>query len=160
MSAGADILQLADDLIAEASAVKVAADAAPDAPARVEHPIVSMLKAAATRLRGIPDDPEVKLADVQKVATTGLPGTGAQSPSMGAGIKKTLGKSPALKTTNLGVTAGTGGAAPAAKIASDLRYVAARLREQGDASTVETQTKAAHLLNAAVGLQLLGGPVR
>jgi hypothetical protein len=69
---------------------------------------------------------------------------------------------PGLKSSNLGVVAGGGGAGETMKEASSdlgrgLRKLAAELREEGAQAARDEQTKAAHVLNAAVGLMHLRG---
>lgn len=149
------ILALAEGLIAEATSqrTKSAAEAAPVA----VHPVALRLKEAAERLRSIPDLDDVTLESVAKLAAALQPGTGAQTPGAGAGFGSTepAPTLPALKTTNLGVTAGSGGAPPAMKVASEIRKLAAELRASEAVTAKEIAMKTAHVLNAARGLHYL-----
>ena len=151
------IVAFAESLIAEATARQQKTAAAPATVAAPSHPVAVLLKEAAAILRTIPDDDEITVADVAKLAAAMQPGTGAQSPGAGAGAGGNMPAPtlPSLRTTNLGVTAGTGGAAPTAKIASEIRKLATALRESDQALTQENQKKAAHVLNAARGLHYL-----
>lgn len=160
MSAGADIEALASALVAKHRSDKTAAvsasTSAPVASTAAENntELVTAIRKCAEALRTLPEPQAVTLDAVRKHASLAQPSTGAQAPSTGASLGGSLpGPSlPSLKTTNLGVTAGSGGAAPAAKIASVLREYAAALRAYEPTSN---ETKTAHVLNAAVGLQLL-----
>lgn len=120
------------------------------------HPVAALLKQAARDLRAIPDTSDVTLESVQKLAMALQPGTGAQSPSAGAGAGSNLGvpKLPSLQPSNLGATAGAGGVGPS-KVAAELRRFAGELRETGATTDRETQLKTAHVLRAAQALHHL-----
>ena len=130
---------------------------APAEAAALEHPLSVALKQAAAALREAPA-PGVSMDAVMKIAAApGQPGTGAQSPSAGNGSGASAPGLPGLKASNLGVVAGGGGAGETMKEASSdlglgLRKLAAQIREQGAQAARDEQIKAAHVLNAAVGL--------
>lgn len=152
------IADLAEELMAEAPRLgEKTASAAPVA----KHPVAALLKQAARDLRALPDDAPVSLAAVQKLAMALQPGTGAQSPGAGAGAASAMSaaKLPSLQTSNLGATAGSGGAPPS-KIASELRSFAASLREHAATSETENALKVAHVLRAARGLHYLNEGLR
>lgn len=151
-----DIVALAEGLIAEATSTQRTKSAAVVAPAAV-HPVALRLKEAAERLRNAPDVDDVTLESVAKLAAALQPGTGAQTPGAGAGFGSTepAPTIPALKTTNLGVTAGSGGAPAAMKVASEIRKIAADLRASDTVTGQEIAMKTAHVLNAARGLHYL-----
>lgn len=142
------------------TSTKVAA--APAEAPELVHPLSVALKQAAAALREAPA-PGVSMDAVMKIAAApGQPGTGAQSPSAGNGSGASAPGLPGLKASNLGVVAGGGGAADTLKEASSdlglgLRKLAAQIREQGAQAARDEQTKAAHVLNAAVGLMHLRG---
>lgn len=145
-----NIVELAERLIIEATERPKVASVA--APVVEKHPIVAMLKKVAEELRSTPDDESGDLAEAQKLAAALQPGTGAQSPGQSAGLLSATPPSlPALKTSNLGATAGAGGAPATSKIASELRSIASELRSSEDVSGL----KIAHVLNAACGLHHL-----
>ncbi len=151
-----DIVALAEGLIAEANSAQRTKSAAVVAPVAV-HPVALRLKEAAERLRNAPDVDDVTLESVAKLAAALQPGTGAQTPGAGAGFGSTepAPTIPALKTTNLGVTAGSGGAPAAMKVASEIRKIAADLRASDTVTGQEIAVKTAHVLNAARGLHYL-----
>lgn len=151
-----DIVALAEGLIAEATAQRTTKSAAAVPPAAM-HPVALRLKAAAERLRATPDIDDVTLESVAKLAAALQPGTGAQTPSAGAGFGSTQPAPtlPALKTTNLGATAGSGGVPAAMKVAEELRKLAADLRATDAMNAKEMEVKTAHVLNAARGLHYL-----
>ncbi len=149
------IIALAEGLIAEATTQRTKS-AAVEAPVSV-HPVALRLKEAAERLRNTPDIDDLTLESVAKLAAALQPGTGAQTPGAGAGFGSTepAPTLPALKTTNLGVTAGSGGAPPAMKLAAEIRKLAADLRASDTVTSREIAMKTAHILNAARGLHYL-----
>lgn len=153
MSKPLNIADLASALVQRASAgmPKVASAE----PARAEHPVVAVLKQAADALRREPDI-DVSIASVQKIATA-LPGTTSMGPNAASALNAGKPSVPSLKTTNLGVTAGGGGAGESLKTSSALRKLAQDLREQDVRAEQEETVKAAHVLNAAVGLRHLQG---
>jgi hypothetical protein len=113
------------------------------------HPLAASLKEAAAKLRATDEDAEISLDLIQKVAAAQI-GTGAQSPSSGAAAGASLAKPtlPALQTSNLGVTAGAGGAPPTLKVAADLRKLASDFRRR-------ELVRSSHLLNAAKAVHYL-----
>ena len=113
------------------------------------HPLAEQLKEAAAKLRTSSDSSAISLDLIQKVAAAQI-GTGAQSPSSGASLGASLPKPtlPSLQTTNLGVTAGAGGAPPTLKTASELRNLAGEFRRR-------ELVRSAHLLKAATALEHL-----
>lgn len=155
MSRFANIAHLAEQLVAEALATpKTASATVSHKPA---HPVAVLLKQAAATLRETLDIDDVSLEAVQKFAAALQPGTGAQSPNTGAGVgaNPSAPTLPSLRTTNLGVTAGSGGAPPSMKIASELRRMASELRVSETDTPAQTESKVAHILNAARGLHYL-----
>lgn len=167
MAGRGNIVELADRLVAEATAAAVKTASAPATPAEpsVLHPVAAFLKKAAAQLRSIPDEPSVSLDAVEKIAMS-LGGSTAKSglnagAAGGSGVQITAPSLPGLKSSNLGVTAGGGGAAPSSvKVAAELRKVAAELRATPDADTSTGHSKAAHVLNAASGLHHLFQGIR
>lgn len=162
------IIDLTNQLIesVRVSTTKTAAAVETPAP-REQLPIVTALKMAADALRH-DEISDATLSDVklafEKAAMFAQPGTGAQSPNAGGGVGSaqptpTL---PALKTTNLGVTAGSGGAPLTMKAASEatplgdaLRKLAAQLREEDDTQQKKVAADAVSILKAATSLRYL-----
>jgi hypothetical protein len=164
MSRQINIVALADQLVMEAKLAAVKTASAPATPAEpaILHPVAAFLKQAAAQLRAIPDEPSVSLAVVEKVAMA-LGGKGSLNVGSTGGSDAQVAAPtlPGLKSTNLGVTAGGGGAAPSAvKAASEIRKVAAVLRTTPDMDTASGHSKAAHILNAASGLHHLFQGIR
>lgn len=162
MSARVNIVELADQLIASAQATKTASAATAAAPVPVSHPVALLLKQAAATLRATPDAmSDTSMSEVAKLAMSlSGGGTGAQAQTMGAVKGTTAPALPGLHTSNLGVTAGTGGAAPVNKIATELRKIAAIVRTQPLEAVANDAEKVAHTLNAACGLQHLAEGLR
>ncbi len=164
MSTRMNIVELADQLIANAQTAKTASAASgvETAAVAVSHPVALLLKSAAAALRATPDSvTDTSLEAVEKLAMSlSGGGAGGQAPSMGAIKGSTPPALPGLHTSNMGVTAGTGGAAPVNKIATELRKIAAIVRAQPlEAAAVDAE-KIAHTLNAACGLQHLAEGLR
>lgn len=167
MRHGVNIVALADRIIADAvaSTKTAAVSDAPQAEPVLLHPVVVMLKQAAAAIRAsggnvsMPARDGVSVASVEKLASR-VPGVGT-----GAAISLPSVSSPALKTTNLGLKAGTGGASAtsaattsaATKAASELRKIAHTIRQQDTfvSTDDEPNEKTAHVLNAARGLHRL-----
>lgn len=157
MSKPVDIAELATRLVAQAtsSTTKVAA-----APSALSTPAAQALKIAAAALRTLGDDAE-DLTVLELLKTAAARGTGAQSPAQGAGVGSAMPPPtlPSLGTTNLGVTAGTGGAPPMPKIGSALstalREAATHFRATAEKRAQENDVQASHVLNAATTLRYL-----
>lgn len=155
MAVRVNIVELADQLIANAQASKTASEADAVPVATVSHPVALLLKSAAAALRAQPDEiPVTSINEVQKLAMALGGNTGAQSSVSGTGKLSTPPALPGLQTSNMGLTAGAGGSAPVNKIATELRKLASIVRTQTPATTTDNTT-AAHVLNAACGLQHL-----
>lgn len=172
MRHGVNIVALADRIIADAvaSTKTAAVSDAPQAEPVLLHPVVVMLKQAAAAIRAsggnvsMAERADVSLASVEKLASR-VPGVGGGGVGAGAGISLPSVSSPALKTTNLGLKAGTGGASAtsaattsaATKAASELRKIAHTIRQQDSlvSDSDEPNEKTAHVLNAARGLHRL-----
>lgn len=171
MTHSGGILALADALVEHlASTEKVAATSEPVQPQVPQHPVAAALKLAAAALRAVPDG-DVTLADVHerfsKIAVFARPGTGAQAPGAGSGVgsAQPAPSIPTLQTSNLGVTAGAGGAPMTMKAAhtplgNEIRKVAQHLRDSDATALAENAQRADHVLNAARGLCYLQAGLR
>lgn len=129
--------------------------------------VTSAIRKLAAALRASPDA-TVSLEDVKvafdKSATFAQRGTAAQAPNAGGGVgmAQPVPTLPALQTTNLGVTAGAGGAPSTMKAASEsspissgLRTLAAHLRTEERAFQEKVAQDANSILKAATGLRYL-----
>lgn len=161
MAVRVNIVELADQLIASAQATKTAAAADTVAPVAVVHPVAVLLKQAADALRTTPNAPAgTSIEAVEKLAMALGGNTGAQTAASGAMKGATPPALPGLQTSNMGLTAGTGGSAPVNKIAAELRKVASIFRAQPVEAAADDAEKVAHTLNAACGLQHLAEGLR
>lgn len=161
MAVRVNIVELADQLIASAQATKTAAAADAVAPVAVVHPVAVLLKQAADALRTTPNAPAgTSIEAVEKLAMALGGNTGAQTAASGAMKGATPPALPGLQTSNMGLTAGTGGSAPVNKIAAELRKVASIFRAQPVEAAADDAEKVAHTLNAACGLQHLAEGLR
>ena len=161
MAVRVNIVELADQLIASAQATKTAAAADTVAPVAVVHPVAVLLKQAADALRTAPSAPVgTSIEAVEKLAMALGGNTGAQTAASGAMKGATPPALPGLQTSNMGLTAGTGGSAPVNKIATELRKIASIVRAQPAEAAADDAEKVAHTLNAACGLQHLAEGLR
>ena len=162
MRNGMSVVDLADSLLASVQQSKTASDASViSAPVTAAHPVALLLKRAAAALRQAPELPEVTpLEAVEKLAMALSGTTGAHSAASGATLAAKPPTLPGLRTSNMGITAGTGGAAPVTKVGAELRKVASLVRERAHAAPTNQTHTAAHVLNAASGLHHLAEGLR